>query len=876
MWPRRRDDDFSAEIESHIQLEADRLVDERGMDPDAALMAARRTFGNVTSHRERFHETTRWIWLDRLARDIRYGTRRLLRERRFSATVLATMTLCVGAALAIFAVADAILWRPLPLPAADRLVTIYNTYPGAGVMDDGASVANYFERRGALPQLQSVSLLHHTTAIVGETGATLREDVTLVTPDFFATIGVAPAIGRAFNDADLAPNAERVAILTDAGWRRHFGGAPDVNSRFVRANGAPVRVVGVLAPEFHFLSSTASLYAPYSSAPEQRLSSQRHAGSNSEMVARLADHVSVAAAQAAIDSQNARLEREDPQAALMATVGFRSVVIALRDRHVAPVRAVLLLLIWGALGLVLVGAANLVNLMLVRTAARARETAVRTAIGAGLGALMSSVVIEAVLLSGAGGALGLAAAAASLRALALAGIDQLPLGASVVVDGRVGVAALTAACCFAVIMSVPALWLTLRVRVAGGADLQSRGTTSTRATARARQMFVAAQIAAAFVLLSGSGLLGVSLLRVMRVTPGFRAEQAVAGQVTLPWQTYRRMSDRHAFIERVLAELARVPGVSSVALASNIPLSGNDIKTAVTLDGPVRSDHELHGYYSYWVGGDFFSAMGVPVIAGRGLVAADSQHTERVAVVDEDFVHREFPDGRAIGRRLFQGSKIGPENEAFTIVGVVGATKQAGLTDQSSQGAVYFPTGTYTDNAFYFVVRSAGTVDAAGAAMTRVVRTIDPELPVTDIRLMSSRVNDSLLTRRSPAIITAIFAALALLLAAVGTYGVISYAVLQRRREIGLRLALGAEPAQIRRQFLSMGWRLLGIGGAIGLAGAWASGRLIQTLLFGVPALHLPTIAAAAVLLATITTVACLLPSLRASRISPMAALVDD
>ncbi len=877
MAPQRHDDDFDSEIESHIQLEADRLADERGLDAEKALAAARRAFGNVTSHRERFYETARWMWLDRVRRDICHSTQRLLRERRFTATALTTMTLCLGAALAVFAAADTILWRPLPIPGADRLVTIYNTYPGAGVLDDGASAANYLERRGTLPPLSDVSLFHHTTAVVGETGATEREDVTLVTPEFFDTLRVTPIRGRAFTAADAAPNAERVVIVTDAAWRTYFGDAQDLTNRYLRANGAAVRVVGVLPASFRFLSSRTSIYVPYGTRPEQGLPRERHSGSNSAMIARLADGASIETAQAAIDAQNDVIERDDPASALMARVGFRSVVVPLRARHVADIRTVLLLLLCGALGLVAVGASNIVNLVLIRTTARARETAVRRAIGAGRGVLAVSVSIEIALLALAGGALGTAAGGLGIRALSLIGIDRLPLGAEILIDGRVMAAAAAGTLFFAIVMVVPALWLTLGAGAVGGMTLQSRGATSTRGASRARQTFVAAQIAAAFVLLSGSGLLGVSLFRALHIRPGFRADQTVTGQVTLPWQTYRRLADRRGFIDRVLNDLARLPGVSAVSMASNIPLSGNDIKSAVTLDAaPGNAGGELHGYYSYWVSGDFFGAMGVPVLTGRALNADDSLRPERVAVVDEDLAHREFPDGRVVGRRLFQGSKIGSDADAFTVVGVVGAVKQAGLTDRSRQGAVYFSSQTYSDNTFFFVVRTSSRTDAVAAAMSRIVRAADPELPITDLRSMTSRIDDSLLTRRSPAVITALFALLALVLVGIGTYGVVSYAVFQRRREIGLRLALGADPGQIRRQFLAIGWRLLAGGTAVGLIGAWASGRLIQTVLFDVPALHVPTIVAAAALIGVITTCACLLPSSRAARLSPMTALLDD
>ena len=872
---RRSDDDFADEIESHIQLEADRLVDERGLTPEAAAAEARRSFGNVTSHRERFHERSRWIWFERGLRDTRHAVRRLGREPRFTLAAVATIALCLGAVLAVCAVADAILWRPLPLAAAHRLVTIHNTYPGAGVLDDGASVANYAERRDALPQFASVSLLRPGTAIIGESGSTARENILMVTPEFFRTVGVALTQGRAFTDADTERGAEPVAILTDAAWRGRFAGT--LSTQTIRANGAALRVVGTLPSSFSWPDSDAAIFVPLPIPVEQRPSSERHSGSNSEMVARLADGVTTAAAQQAIDAQNNQLERQNPQAAFIAGTGFRSVVTPLRDKRTAAVRTVVWLMCVGALGLFAVGCANLVNLVLVRSSGQMREVAVRTALGASRFALATSIVIEMVALATAGGWCAFVVGAAGVRGLHVLGVDRLPLGSSVAIDGRAGLLCVVGAILLGLVMSAPALWFTFRARTPQTPLLQSRSATASRRASQWRHAFVAVQIAAALVLLTSSALLGLSLLRAMRVVPGFRADAAITGEVTLPWTTYRAFTSRYAFAERTLTELRRQPGVVAAGVTSNIPLSGNDIKSAITFaDAALNSARELHGYYAYWVGGDYFTALGVTVLAGRALTPADTEHGTRVCVVDEDFARRNFGAGSALGQRLFQSSKRLSDADAFTIVGVVQAVSQAAVTDRSAQGAVYFPLSTFTDSRMYFVVRSAADAMSVGATMSRIVRTIDPELPVTDVRTMASRLSGSLTVRRSPAVVTAVFAAAALLLAGIGTFGVVSYAVAQRRREIGLRLALGADPARIRRHFLRMGWQLCIAGVPAGLMGSWFSGRLMQAVLFDVPAVHWPTLCAATTALIVLTLLACVLPAQQAANVSPAIALTED
>lgn len=734
---RRRDDDFAEEIESHIRLEADRLVDERGLTPETALVEARRSFGNVTSHRERFHERWRWIWVERILRDARLAVRRLGREPRFTLAAAAIIALCLGAVLAVFAVADAILWRPLPLGAADRLVTIHNTYPGAGVLDDGASVANYIERRNGLPQFASVSLLRPGTAIIGESGSTARENILMVTPEFFRTVGVPLAQGRAFTDADTEHGAEPVAMLTDAAWRRRFTGP--LSTQTLRANGTAVRVVGTLPSSFVWPDSDATIFVPMPLPTEQRQSTERHSGSNSEMVARLADGVTVSAAQTAVDAQNDRIERDNPHRAFMASTGFRSVVTPLRDKRTAGVRTVVWLMFTGALGLFAIGGANLVNLVLVRSSGRVREVAVRTALGAGRLALVTGVVVEMFTLAIAGGWTAFVVGAAGVRAMHLLGVERLPLGATVGVDGRMGLLCVLGTIVLGLAMSAPAVWFTFRAQSPHAPLLQSRGTTASRRASQWRHVFVAIQIAAALMLLTSSTLLCLSLWRATQVAPGFRADTTMTGEVTLPWTTYRAYASRYAFAERTLTALRQQPGVVAAGVTSNIPLSGNDIKSAITFaDAALNRARELHGYYSYWVGGDYFTALGVPVLAGRALTPADTEHRTRVCVVDDDFARRNFGNGSAIGQRLFQGSKPLAEADAFTIVGVVASVAQAAVTDRSAQGAVYFPLSTFTDSRMYFVVRSAVDATSMGATMSRIVRTIDPELPVTDVRTLAS------------------------------------------------------------------------------------------------------------------------------------------
>lgn len=807
---------------------------------------------------------------------MRPALRRLRGEPGFTATALLTLALCLGANLTLFAVVDSTLLRPLPFPDDERLVSVYNTYPKANVPHDGCSLTNYYERRGRIEAFATLAAYREGTAVVGETGATERVDIVRVTPDFFATLGLGPAFGRAFTEAETRYETAGVAILTDAYWRAHFGGDPGVLGRRIRVDGGEKEIVGVLPPAFRFLSSAASLYFPLASDPEEHGPSQRHSGS-SDMIGRLRPRVHLVEAQAQIDAHNASVEADNPQAPMMAQAGFRSLVVPLRADHVAGLRPTLLLLQSGALFLLLMGAVNLVNLLLMRASGRVKELATRQALGAKRGHVVSEVMTETLLLALGGGLLGLAVGAMGVRLVAALGADRLPLGAHVAFDSRIAAVGLVAALVLGVAMGLPIAWYNLRTRLAPALHSESRGGTAARGAQRVRHGFVVAQIAAAFVLLTGAGLLTLGLHRAMTVSPGFRPAGITTGRLSLPWERYGQAAARSSFTETLLQEIARRPGVVAAGLATNVPFSGRSNKSAATVIGHTLAPGQSpQGHYAYSVGGDYFTALGYSLREGRFLEPADSARAARVCVVDEDFARRYWPQGRRLGQRLFDGGQAGAQAEAYTVVGVVAPVKQAELTEAPGQGAVYYPFGHRPDGEIFVVARTRVAGESLGSVLPELVRRIDPELPVTDVRSMEARIDESLVARRSPALLASLFSGIALLLTAVGTYGVASYAVALRRREIGVRMALGARPAQIRRQFLFLGLRLLAIGTGLGAIAAWNVGLAMQRVLFDLPALSRAALLAVGLVIGAVTMVACLVPSRRAARVSPMEALAQE
>ncbi len=866
----RRDfeDSMSEELSFHLEQYTEELI-QSGISPSEAARRARIEFGGLGSIEGDCREARGLHLFDELKRQLRYAWRMLRKAPGFTITALLTLAVCLGANLTIFAVINSVLLRPLPLPEANRLVTIFNTYPKAGVDRDGASITNYYERRSQIPAIASTSIYRYSTAIIGESGSTEREQAMEVSPDFFSTVGLSPIAGRAFKEDETSFGANHVVVMADAFWRHRFHADPHIIGKKIRVDGNPTTVVGVLPPDFQFLSSEARLYFPLASRPEDRTPLQRHSGGNSiQMIARLKPGISLAQAQEQIDAQNARLEVDDPQGKMMADAGFRTLMVPFHADYVASIRPTLLLLQAGALALLLIGAVNLGNLFLVRTGSRAKEHAVRQALGASRKHITSEVLVETTLLTLGGGLLGLAVAAGGIHLLSVLGAESMPLGSRIVFDGRLAIVALTAAITLGMLLAVPIAWLNLRRPLADALQSEGRSGTSARTTQSLRQSFVVSQVALAFMLLAGSGLLGISLQHSMDVSPGFRPDHILTGKIAFALKGYADDMAKVAFTEKLLNKIGQSPDVVAAGVVTNVPLSGKSGKSSATIQGRSPQPGESpRGNYSYGVGGDYFKAMGFSLLEGRFLTATDLRSHYRVCVVDRDFAHHYWPNGSALGHRLFEGSEQGKDADAFTIVGVVGSVKQEGLTEEAAQGAVYYPFAFHSGDIFV-VARTSMPPESFGLRLQGAVRQVDPDLPVTDVRSMEARVTDSLAARRTPVLLAALFSAIALLLVAIGSYGVLSYAVEQRRREIGVRMALGALPGQIRNQFLLLALRLLAYGVVLGAAGACLIGRAMQTLLFHVPGCNLAILGGVTGVMGLVSIVACLLPSHRAARTS--------
>lgn len=801
--------------------------------------------------------------------------RRLAGERGFAATVLLTLALCIGANVAIFAVVDALLLRPLPFPEAERLVVAINAYPQAGVPRAAASLANYYDRRGAIDAFESVAIHQGGSAIIGEPGSPTRAPRDRVSPEFFETLGAPLALGRPFSDDDMVYANAQILILTHEFWQSYFDGDPSVLGRAVTVDGLENFVVGVLAPGFRFLDSKARFFIPLASNLDEREIDDRHNNSIT-MIARLRPGATIAEAQAQMNAFNEVQLETDPLARIVREAGYRTDVFGLQADTVRQARPVLLMLQVGALSLLAIGGVNLVNLLLIRANGRLKELAVRQALGADRRHLAREIALETVLLAVGGGLLGLAVGAVGIRLLRLLGSEQIPLGATIAFDWRVALVSLAASLAFGLCLALPIIGFNLRRDLADSLRAESRGGTVSRAAHEARHAFIVVQIALAFALLSAAGLLGISLKNVLSASPGFRPDHALTASLTLPWKNYPEPPARQAFLERFLEELRALPGATHVGLGSGLPFGSNANNSAVAVEGIERPPGEaIRTHYNSFAMGEYWQALGIPLVAGRFLEDADNRSEQRVCVVDQAVVQRYWPGENALGRRIAVDVSVNDEN-AMTIVGVVGTVKQQDLADAAPLGAIYMPYRLQPTNSLSIVVRTAAAPEAMAASLRQLALSLDPTLPVDDIKPLQARIDDSLIARRAPATLALVFAAVALALAAVGTYGVLAYAVSQRRREIGVRIALGAQPGQVLRQFLAVGaWLLLG-GVALGALGSWAAGKAMRSMVFEIAPLHLGLLLFCAGAMTLVVFAATLLPSRRAARISPLEAMREE
>jgi predicted permease len=815
-------------------------------------------------------------------RDLQHAFRVMTREGTFSAAVILTLGLCIGANAAIFTIVNAVVLRPLPYPDAEQLVWVSNSYPGAGVVEADNSVPDYYDRREGVTAFEDIALYGHMGATVGTAAGAERMRGIEMTPSLFRILRAQPLRGRLFTEEDAVVGQHQKTVLSYALWQQQFGGRDDALGQELRVNGRPHTVIGVMPQDFLWVDPETRLYLPLAFGPEDRADDQRHSN-NYLMIGRLKPDATIEQAQQQIDAINAaQLERTAIKQMLI-DAGFTTRALPLQDRMVKDVRGTLYLL-WGGVAFVLlIGAVNVTNLTLVRATARAREFATRQALGAGRWQLTRQLLTESLVLTAFAGVAGLLVGSTIVRAIAAGAQDRIPRAAEISVDVT------TIAFTLAVTLFVGALVALLplahvsRLSPAQAVREEGRSGTAGRATRFARRALVTAQVGFAFMLLVGAGLLFASFRQVLTVDPGFQAEGVLTGRVSLPESTYQKDEQLISFVQRLLERVKALPGVTAAGLGSSAPFTESYSDSVIFAEGYVMPPGEsVLSPARNVVTPGYFDALHIPLRRGRVIDERDTPSSPPVVVIDEKLAAKFWRGQDPIGKRMYQPNNVeeagrpGPNTRWLTVVGVVGEVRQRGLVSQAERvGAYYFPHTQAASRSMTIVARTATDPLAIAPAVRREVAALNPELPFYNVLTMRARVEESVAGRRTAMLLAVGFGLIALMLATIGIYGVLAYQVTQRTREIGIRMALGSDARRVFALILGEGAALLALGFAVGLAGAFAMRRAVQGELYGVDPLEPAVVAAVAAMLAVVALLACALPARRAARIDPVIALSE-
>jgi len=802
--------------------------------------------------------------METLARDVRVALRGFRRAPGFAVGAVLTLAVGIGASTAIFSVVDGVLLRPLPYAEADRAVALWQHDRGASEPRDAVSAANFLDWNERATRFARMAAIEpFSLGWVGEEGPQ-ELNTWRVTREFFEILGTRPHLGRLLRAADYEPGAPAVVVLGYATWRGRFGGDTTLVGRTISLDDGPYVVSGVLPPDFQY-PPNGELWTPHVFTESAR---QARAQNFYQVIGRLAPGVSLDEARAEMDLIAAQLAREhpDPNAEIGVTV------VPLEAEVLGPVRPAMLALLGSVIVLLLIACVNVANLMLARGAQRGAELAVRVAMGAGRTRILRQLSVEALVLGIAGGGLGAVLASWSVAGLRSLAPASLPRIETVAVDARVLaftaiVSVLTAALFgLAPLLQATRLDLTERLGEAG------RGSGYGRAPVRLADVLVAGQLALAVILLAAAGLVGRSVIHLMEQDLGYVTENVAAFQ-TQAWRYYPDPGSRVAFVERATEELASAPGVVAAGMTSSLPLGGQlyaERATFTVIGQPEPRPGQEPSARGAAATAGYFAALGVPLRAGRMFRDTDDADAPTVVLVSEALARRHFGGTDPVGEQMLL-SFAGPPRRA-EIIGVVGNVRHRG-PDDSAEPAIYVPHAQHPTGAITLTVRTAGPVAPALAGLKQRIWDLNPRLTLTDTGTLEALLADTLRARRFYLLLLGAFSSAALFLGVVGIYGVVSYAVRHRMREIGIRVALGAGARAILRLFLARAARLVALGLAAGLAGSVMLTRYLGSLLYQIQPTDPLTLAGASALLAMVAMAATWVPARRASRIDPATVL---
>ena len=824
--------------------------------------------------------------LETIYQDVRYAARLVLKDRGFASATVATLALCLAANAAIFAIVNAVLLHPLPYPEPERLATMYNAYPGAGAIRGANGVPDYFDRLQETDVFEELALYRWTGVTIGGQGQGDAERILgmTVSPSFFRALRVQPSYGQLFGEADTEIGQHRKVILSHGLWQRLFPGRNDVAGADLRINGQPYTVLGVMPSSFRF-DPDSQLWMPAAFSPEDRADSRRHSN-NWQMIGRLVAGATLVQAQTQVDALNARnLERFPELKQILINAGFHTPVFLLQDDVVRETRPIMLLLWGGVLLVLIIGCVNVANLASVRASTRSRDMATRLSLGTTTSRLVQQTLTESLLLSIFGGIAGLLLAGWMLQVIGSLGLEALR-GKEITLDRE------TMAYTFGLVTVVGAgigLWPALSLRRANLAQIireEGRSGTPSRRARAMRRMLVTSQVAFALVLLMSAGLLLASFERVLAVDLGFRSDHVLTGDLSLPASRYAGRPEIRATADRILTELRRLPGVATAGLTTSIPFGRNYSDSVIVAEGyQMAAGESVISPSQVRVSEGYFEAMGATLVAGRFFDARDSESRARAVVIDEPLARKFWPGGHPIGRRMYfpQGPETGfaapPEDQWLTVVGVVREMRLQGIASNAGSGlfgSYFVPFGPFWERTFTLAIKTEEDPQAMIGSVRTAIARIDPELAFYDVRPMQALVDRALVDRRVPMLLAVGFALVAIVLCAIGIYGVLAYDVRQRTREIAIRMALGADRASILGMVFSEGAMIVTAGVLLGLSGSFVLRRSIESQLYEVGAMDPGVLIRVAMVLFVVATLACALPARRAVSTNPTTALADQ
>ncbi|HUH12674.1 MAG TPA: ABC transporter permease [Longimicrobiales bacterium] len=864
--------EMDEEMRLHLELEAEDLARTRGLSPAQAWRQARLAFGGVERHKEEARDARRTRPLEDLARDAAYAVRGLRRSPGFATVAVLTLGLGIGGTAAIFSVVRGVLLRPLPYPEHEALVTVWSRFLPESGFDfpqfwvSPPEFLDYREENRSLAELAAYSTVGVT--LTGAGAEPQRVQGAMVSGDFFRTLGIEAALGRVLRPEDDPPGGTARVVMGHGLWRSRYGGDPAVIGRTMVVDGEAFEVVGVMPAGFAYPSPQTVLWGPIGLDPANRSNRGNHF---LELVGRLAPGVSLAQARAEMATLMARWKEEYPET----HTGHFLIVNSLMDDMVGSVRGALWVLLGAVAFVLLIACANVANLILARNEARRQELAVRGALGAGRRRLIQQLLTDSLILAFGGGLLGVLLAWAGMRGILGLGAGSIPRADAVSLDAGVLLFALGVTLVTALLFGLaPAL----RSGARAPADALASGGRSGvggRRAARLRAGLIVAEVALAVVLVAGAGLMLRSFGALTAQDPGFRPEGLLMAQLALPSRSYGDIAAVAAFHRELTTRLGILPGVVSVSGASDLPLYEAPPNVDFEIDGapapdpgePARSGDLVFALP------DYPETMGIRLLEGRFFTPSDDVAAPRVAVVNRTASRIFWRERSPIGARIRTAGGDGSRPWS-TVVGVIDDVRWEGL-DADPRPAYYLPVAqpAWRPSTLYYTLRVAGDPLALGPAVRRTVAGMDERLPLIRLSAMEELVGDSVARPRFVTVLLALFGAVALSLGAIGIYGVVSYGVTRRRRELGIRMALGAGRAATALLVLAQGMRLALVGVALGLVLAFATTRLMAGLLYGVSPTDPLTLAAVSGVLLGVAAAACWLPALRAVRVDPVASL---